>query len=180
MLLWNKACRFHYSFSLNWMFVNVKVSTMTCEMKQKHHFYINLILLFPTILSQSGSLDMLNLLQWFPWQPLFIVVTPRTPVIMKPNFAKGLAFAFFLLALPRQSPACFLLCAPPSPQAHWKAGVWNTQWDVIEVLWLVLQGSLFKSPYTLLFTAAFPVNPQQKGEVLGAVHPQKHKMLCWL
>lgn len=96
------------------MFVNVKVSTMTCEMKQKHHFYINLILLFPTILSQSGFLDMLNLLQWFPWQLLFIVVTPRTPVIMKPNFAKGLAFAFFLLALPRQ-PLAASSCVPHFP-----------------------------------------------------------------
>lgn len=68
MLLWSRACRFDYNFSLNWMFVNVKVSTMTCGMKQKHHFYFNLILLFPPILSQSGFLDMLNLLQWFPWQ----------------------------------------------------------------------------------------------------------------
>lgn len=117
ILLWNTACRFHYDFSLNWMFVNVKVSTMTCETKQKHNFYINLILLFPTILSQSGLLDMLNLLQWFPWQLLFIVVTPRTPVIMKPNFAKGLAFAFLPLALPRQ-PLPASSCVPHLPHRH--------------------------------------------------------------
>lgn len=113
MLLWNRACRFHYNSSLNWMFVNVKVSTMTCGMKQKHRFYINLILLFPPILSQSGFLDMLNLLQWFPWQLLFIVVPPRTPVIRKPNFARGLVFAFFPPALQRQTPA-----APQLPPAH--------------------------------------------------------------
>lgn len=97
--------------------MNVKVSTMTCEMKQKHYFYINLILLFPSILSQSGFLDMLNLLQWFPWQRLFIVVTPRTPIIMKPNFAKGLAFAFFLLALP-QHPLPASSCVPHLPHRH--------------------------------------------------------------
>lgn len=124
MLLWSRACRFHYNFSLNWMFVNVKVSTMTCGMKQKHRFYFNLILLFPPILSQSGFLDMLNLLQWFPWQLLFIVVPPRTPVIRKPNFAKGLVLPFSLqlcCSRPRQR-HCFLLPAQPSPLSHPRQG----------------------------------------------------------
>lgn len=146
MLLWNRACRFHYNFALNWMFVNVKVSTMTCGMKQKHNFYINLILLFPPILSQSGFLDMLNLLRWFPWQLLFIVVPPRTPVIRKPNFAKESVFAFFppgLCCSRPQQHGCFLLPAPPSPKA--RAG--STQWDIIKVLWLLSQ---LKLPFQAL------------------------------
>lgn len=144
MLLWNRACRFHYNFALNWMFVNVKVSTMTCGMKQKHNFYINFILLFPPILSQSGFLDMLNLLQWFPWQQLFIVVPPRSPVIRKPNFAKESVFAFFPLALLRQTPAAWLLppACPTFPQSHPKARAGSTQWDITKILWLLSQPKL--------------------------------------
>lgn len=142
MFFWNTACRFHYNFSLNWMFVNVKVSTVTCGMKQKHNFYINLILLFPPILTQSGFLDMLNLLQWFPWQLLFIVVPPRTPIIRKPNFAKGSVFAFLCLAFVHQTLSAPLLLLPASPslQSHPKAG--STRWDVIKVLWLLLQPTI--------------------------------------
>ena len=180
MLFWNRACRFHYNFSLNWMFVNVKVSTMTCGMKQKHHFCINLILFFPPILSQSGFLDMLNLLQWFPWQLLFIMMPPRTPVIRKPNFAKGSVFTFSPApALPWHH--CFLLPTPPSPQSHPKARAGSTQRDVIKVLWLLLQPKLlFKPRYTSPATAVFPVNSHQKGAVLIAIHSQKFKILSLL
>lgn len=155
MLLWNRACRFHCNSSLNWLFVNAKVSTMTWEMKQKHSFYINLILLFPPILSQSGFLDIPNLLQWFPWQLLFIVVPPRTPVIRKFNFAKGSGFAFHPLLCsgrPEQL-LCFLLSATPSPQLQPKARAGSTQRDVIKPLGPLSQPKL---PFwALLHTTAY-------------------------
>lgn len=145
---------------------------MTCGMKQKHHFYINLILLFPPILSQSGFLDMLNLLQWFPWQLLFIVVPPRTPVIRKPNFAKGSVFAFFPPALPRQTPEAPLL--PPARPPHLPHSHTQRQGQEAHDGTLLRfynyrysQSSLFEPYYTSLTTAAFPVNSHhQKGEVL--------------
>lgn len=183
MLLWNRACRFHYNFSLNWMFVNVKVSTMTCGMKQKHRFYINLILLFPPILSQSGFLDMLNLLQWFPWQLLFIVVPPRTPVIRKPNFARGLVFAFSpssAAADPGGTAASS--CPPHLPHSHTqRQGQEAHDGKLLRFYDYCYSWSSLSEPCsTSLATAAFPVNPHQKGEVLIAVHSQKFKMLSFL
>lgn len=180
MLLWNRACRFHYNFALNWMFVNVKVSTMTCGMKQKHNFYINFILLFPPILSQSGFLDMLNLLQWFPWQQLFIVVPPRSPVIRKPNFAKESVFAFFprLCCGRPQQHGCFLLPAPPSPSHTQRQGQEAHNGTLLRFYdYCHSQSCLFKPCYASLAIPVFMVNSHQKAEILTDIHPQRFKML---
>lgn len=144
---------------------------MTCGMKQKHRLYINLILLFPPILSQSGFLDMLNLLQWFPWQLLFIVVPPRTPIIRKSNFAKGLVFAFSppsgsAVADPGGTAAS---SRPPHlPHSHTPRQGQETHHGTLLRFYDYCrsQSSLFEPCYTPLATAAFTVNSRQKCEVL--------------
>lgn len=75
------------------------------------------------------------------------------------KLCQGIGFCLFTAGSATAAPACFLLCAPPSPQAHWKAGAGSTQWDVIKVLWLVLQTRLpFQFP---LYTAVYCCIPSK-------------------
>lgn len=53
---------------------------------------------FPTHFSQSCTLDIFNLLQWFPWQLLLVVAELKATVVLKPGPAlSGFFFSFLSL-----------------------------------------------------------------------------------
>lgn len=62
------------------------------------------------------------------------------------KLCQGIGFCLFPPGRPQRH-RCFLLPAPPYPQSHPKARVGSTWWDVIKVLWLLLQPKLpFRAP----------------------------------